>query len=295
MKKLCVLLIASMIISFTTFAYSTEPEFVDTKIYVDGNILKTDTQPIMIYDRILVPVRPIGEALGTIVTWHEEWQAAFLETDYLVVRVNVDEDEINKNYNPIKIDCPAQLFYGRVMIPVRAVAEAFNASVEYNESKNAVYINTNNSNVKRLDWGGGSYYIGETADGFADGYGIVYNSYGNWRELGLYKRGKLNGNGLRCSWDASTSYLGEFVAGNPNGFGSYYPDANSNAHISGYFEKGYIEGLGTEYDDEGNVIFVGNYLHGMRSGWGTEYDKYGNVIFEGYYLEDKRVTSTSMS
>ena len=41
--------------------------------------------------------------------------------------------------------------------------------------------------------------------------------------------------------------------------------------------KGFIK----EYNDNGKLIFEGEYLNGKRNGKGKEYNKYGKLIFEG--------------
>ena len=48
-------------------------------------------------------------------------------------------------------------------------------------------------------------------------------------------------------------------------------------------------GKGIEYDDDGNLIFEGEYLNDERNGKGKEYyyDN-GGLIFEGQYLNGKR-------
>ena len=43
-----------------------------------------------------------------------------------------------------------------------------------------------------------------------------------------------------------------------------------------------------EYDDNGNLIFEGEYINGKRNGNGKEY-KNGNLIFEGEYKNGKRI------
>ena len=42
-----------------------------------------------------------------------------------------------------------------------------------------------------------------------------------------------------------------------------------------------------EYDDEGDLIFEGEYLNFKKNGKGKEYD-YGKLIFEGEYLNGNR-------
>ena len=43
-----------------------------------------------------------------------------------------------------------------------------------------------------------------------------------------------------------------------------------------------------EYNENGKLIFEGEYLNGKRNGKGKEYYNNGNVAFEGEYLNGKR-------
>ena len=43
-----------------------------------------------------------------------------------------------------------------------------------------------------------------------------------------------------------------------------------------------------EFNEEGELIFEGEYLKGERNGKGIEYNKDGQIIFEGEYLKGER-------
>ena len=47
------------------------------------------------------------------------------------------------------------------------------------------------------------------------------------------------------------------------------------------------EGYGKEYDNDGNLIYDGEYLNGVKNGKGKEF-KHNRLIFEGEYLNGKR-------
>ena len=47
-------------------------------------------------------------------------------------------------------------------------------------------------------------------------------------------------------------------------------------------------GKGKEYNNNGNLIFEGEYLNGKRNGKAKEYS-YGNLIFEGEFLNGQRI------
>ena len=50
-----------------------------------------------------------------------------------------------------------------------------------------------------------------------------------------------------------------------------------------------LNGTGKEYNNDGKLLFEGEYLKGQRNGKGKEYDWYnGELIFEGEYLNGER-------
>ena len=46
-----------------------------------------------------------------------------------------------------------------------------------------------------------------------------------------------------------------------------------------------------EYDNNGKLIFEGEYLNGEKNGKGKEYDYYGKLKFEGEYLNGEKKCS----
>ena len=44
-----------------------------------------------------------------------------------------------------------------------------------------------------------------------------------------------------------------------------------------------------EYDDDGELLFEGEYLYGKRNGKGIEYYFNGQLKFEGEYLYDNKI------
>ena len=51
-------------------------------------------------------------------------------------------------------------------------------------------------------------------------------------------------------------------------------------------------GMGKEYYNNGELLYIGEYSKGKRNGKGKEYDTYGKLIFEGEYLNGKKISGT---
>ena len=96
----------------------------------------------------------------------------------------------------------------------------------------------------------------------------------------LYNK-KWNGKG----YDANGNKTWELVNG--NGEVKEYDD-NGYLLFEGEYLKGERNGKGKEYDYSGKLEFEGEYINGERNEKGKEYDYNGKLIYEGEYLNDKR-------
>ena len=63
---------------------------------------------------------------------------------------------------------------------------------------------------------------------------------------------------------------------------------NDELIFVGEYLNGVRNGKGKEYYNDGQLKYDGEYLNGKRNGKGKEYNKYGELIFEGEYLNGKR-------
>ena len=106
----------------------------------NGIETKLDVPAQTIDGRTVVPMRAIFEALGASVSWDGETQTAAAVKDNTTVNVQIESDSIVKNGEKIPVDVPAQIKDGRTLVPVRAVSEAFECSVEWNEDTSTVTI-----------------------------------------------------------------------------------------------------------------------------------------------------------
>lgn len=114
----------------------------EVTIFLNSAELKSDVAPVFINDRILVPVRVIFEALGAEVSWDAENLTASGKRTGIEVKMPIDSKTYTRNGKEIELDVPATLIDGRTMVPVRAVAESFNCTVDWVEEFNAVSIVT---------------------------------------------------------------------------------------------------------------------------------------------------------
>lgn len=146
MKKIVSLLVAvtlvvSMIGAFGIMA--TAEEMPITVIY-NGTEIEFDQPPVTMYDRTLVPMRAIFEAMGATVTWVADTETILATKDGITIALQIDNNILFKNdgsgTQQVELDVPAQLVGERTLVPVRAISEAFTANVGWDEATKTVTI-----------------------------------------------------------------------------------------------------------------------------------------------------------
>jgi len=107
-------------------------DFPDGKPYVDEN------------SRTMIPVRFVTEALGADVSWDGPNQTAVIEKDGTTVKIKIGSPELavitNGKTSTVKMDTAAVVKDGRTYVPIRFVAEALGAKVDYSGTHYTVGI-----------------------------------------------------------------------------------------------------------------------------------------------------------
>ncbi len=145
MKRLLSVLVFVLVL---TFAFSAFADYQTVEVYVNGELLVADSPAILAGSRTMVPLRAISEKLGCDVAWDDAAQTATISNSKTAVYVTIDSDimikkdlEADKS-EEIKIDAPAMLYKQRTLIPLRAVSEALDATVEWDSEKECALITT---------------------------------------------------------------------------------------------------------------------------------------------------------
>lgn len=140
-KQLCTVLTAAMLVSGGTLALANETKM--PSVVVNDTALTLDQAPIITAeDRVMVPMRAIFEALGATVEWNSETSSVLATADTREIALTVGETALTINDQDTLMDTAAQILEGRVLVPVRAVSEAFDASVDWNSDTKVVTIAT---------------------------------------------------------------------------------------------------------------------------------------------------------
>jgi hypothetical protein len=126
----------------TTVTVPSEPNITssDISVILKGKVISFDQPPIIIDGRTLVPLRAIFEALGATVDWNGKTQTVTSTRENISVSLTINSKIMTKNGKEITLDVPAQLISDRTLVPVRAIAEAFNCNVNWNGDTQTVTI-----------------------------------------------------------------------------------------------------------------------------------------------------------
>ena len=111
------------------------------KILINDTFLSTDRLPLVINDRLLVPMRFIFEELKLDVSWNQETQTATATGDK-TVSFTVGADNAYVNGEAYQLDAPCVNNDGRIMIPLRFLAEALGYNVDWIEDERLAVINS---------------------------------------------------------------------------------------------------------------------------------------------------------
>lgn len=111
-----------------------------SKIAVDGLVLNLERDPISINDRLVVPVRTVFSEFGAKVDWNAARNRLVITkgNDEIIMYVGYINSYVNGEIK--RMDAPAVLYNGTVMVPVRFVSETFNISVNWNQKTSTVYL-----------------------------------------------------------------------------------------------------------------------------------------------------------
>ncbi len=147
MRKIAVFLVLCLLICTLSFPVSAEK----LGVVIGENITFAEgVEPVIINNRLMLPLRAVAEALDATVYWFADTKKIQIVLYDALVSLQIDNnkmgcyDIVNGSPTPrpeIEMDVTAQIYNDRTYVPVRAISEAFNAQVDWdNINRRAVII-----------------------------------------------------------------------------------------------------------------------------------------------------------
>lgn len=132
----------SVILATTTSVMAKD----EIKVKYGNDTIEFDVSPQIINDRTMVPLRAIFEAIGATVDWDNTTKTVTSEKSGTTVRITIGSPVMYVNGKFVSLDSPACVIDNRTLVPVRAISEAFNANVMWDESTKTVIITPDQDN-----------------------------------------------------------------------------------------------------------------------------------------------------
>jgi len=129
------LVIPALVVAALAPAVASAPS-----ILIDGSQLRTDVPALLEDGRVLVPLRGVFERLGAAVSYHADTQTASATLGSRTVQVTVGSSTAYVDGKAYDLDVGAREFAGRVMIPLRFVAQSLGASVDYDSASDTIVV-----------------------------------------------------------------------------------------------------------------------------------------------------------
>jgi hypothetical protein len=148
LKKLITLLLVGLILMAggVQTASAAEATFIiGNGTYVVNEEVRQDTAPYIKNGRTYLPLRYAAYAVGigdNSIYWEGTTKTAYLAKNNEIMSIRVGEMMIFKGTTVIITDAPAELVNGRVMLPLRSIAEALGCEVEWDGDNQRVIVRT---------------------------------------------------------------------------------------------------------------------------------------------------------
>lgn len=291
----------------------------NVSVLINNKFLQSDQPAVIVNSRTLVPMRAIFEALDAQINWDGNSQTATATKGDITVSVSIGKNELIKNGQSISLDVAPQIISNRTMIPLRAVSEAFDCIVKWNNLKKYAIIIPKNQTPYRIE----AKNKGETvATAHFNNMGQLTLIEGDDRNYFFPLYGNLNGNSYMEVYDVASilkKYIRfEYENGDLSKVSYELPDGtqesceytytsdgiNADYDYYTYTENHMMYGKGGKggiytYNEKG---LIESYERLASSKGACEYDENGNLIqnilYENAYYEymynDKQQLDTMM-
>ncbi|HEY9060532.1 MAG TPA: stalk domain-containing protein [Pseudobacteroides sp.] len=136
---LCTITLSFLLIILSNTCYTQSSTY---KIFLNKKELITNTHPINVKGRIMVPIRKILEFIDADFEWIPDKKMVKITKDNNSIDLRINTPFCSVNGKSLNMDVPALIRQDRTYVPVRFLAESLEMDVHWDESANAVMIST---------------------------------------------------------------------------------------------------------------------------------------------------------
>ena len=112
-------------------------------VTIDGRpLVFTDQAPVILNNRVLVPVRDVFEVVGFDVQWNPAARVVTITNHHHTIIVGIGDSFFTVNGIRHPLETPAQIINDRTMLPIRALLESVEFDVSWNNETRTVEISS---------------------------------------------------------------------------------------------------------------------------------------------------------
>jgi hypothetical protein len=186
-KRYIFLLMTLIVLSVAGVAYAGEYQGYSTvSLVIDGKNIQSDVPGILMSDRTMVPIRVISESLNATVNYDEVTNNVIIVPNgtqappVIPAKVTGEFAGLPKvgvivNGKALHDYVPPVILNGRTLVPVRMVAEALGANVQWDAASGTVKITSNKEDQEKPPLEIVNYWLGESTIGEPKVHIIVKN------------------------------------------------------------------------------------------------------------------------
>ncbi len=120
-------------------------------VTVDGQPVRFQgTQPMMVNNSVLVPLRGVFEEMGAKVLWNQGRQEVTAVKGEKRIRLVIGERFADVDGRSVQLTTPAENRNGSTLVPLRFLSEALGAQVRWNPNRLMVAVNTGEGRAQPL-------------------------------------------------------------------------------------------------------------------------------------------------
>lgn len=216
----------------------------EISVYLDAAKIEFDVEPQVVDGRTMVPVRAIAEKMGVLVEWDGATNTAIFTKADAVVKMTIGSEDLYVNDQLIRMDVSPIAVNGRTLIPVRYIAEAFDADVQWSQQNSAVVICSKDvyayANYPDIPDLGRCYNIPSLGETTQNGYQVISYVYSD----------RTNDDYYSYLYDHSAAVLGGYAEETVGSVGDVLTIAYTPA--GGAVPRYFID---VHYDENGNMVF----------------------------------------
>lgn len=150
MRKIAGLLVVCMLTAIMGMGVSTIAYADDISVVVGQKLeFSEGSEPVIVNDRVMLPLRAVSEALGATVYWFGTDKRIQIVLYDTLLSLGIDNNFMGcyKIINgtatlekTIEMDVAATIYNDRTYVPVRAISEAFSADINWDNNNRAAII-----------------------------------------------------------------------------------------------------------------------------------------------------------